>query len=722
MTISHTPRPVTILNFVLTTAVLVLVPININAQSQGEVAEAIASWIAVDAATGYENRTNDVLVNGMSGWTQDQWGNVIATVGSGAPHTVLACALDRPSHAVTQITADGYLRLHRIGRGSRHPLWDQAFQAQPVRIFTKDGPITGTIPRINGHFTQQHRGETAVATADDLWLDVGAESADEATQLGIELLDPVSRQLPPWSFEGFAAGPDAGQRVGCAAVVALAGMARQSGAINGQIDFVLSAQSVFGWVGLSSHIARGSRVDDLIVLAQGQEETSAEVRPIDRLGRLGGVAKEMGASSATWIAPAVRQAGSHMEIVSATEAEELLTLAADAAGIEIEGQVTWIDAPAPAELRGGHFSEDASELASLLDELVETFGTPGHEWDVRRYVLESLPEWARERAVVDDVGNIFVEAGPEQDTTVFMAHLDEVGYEVQQILPDGTVTLSRSGGAVSSAWEGQTALLYFDPPGTPSTLRGDGSDTNPRWKEQSLTATAPEPLKGVFLTRMEADQNNPGTLQAWFGMDGGELRNRGVIEQSAVIMYKDGLRLGENRFVARALDDRAGTAALIQAIHEIDPDRLPAKVIFAWSVHEEGGLVGAAAMAKRFAATAHRIYSVDTFVSSDTPLETPHFAFTTLGGGPVIRAIDSSNIAPDYERERIMRVARREGISIQVGLGQGSTDGTPFTYYGAPNQGLSWSGRYSHSPGEVLDLRDLANLRDLVVALANEGG
>jgi putative aminopeptidase FrvX len=174
--------------------------------------------------------------------------------------------------------------------------------------------------------------------------------------------------------------------------------------------------------------------------------------------------------------------------------------------------------------------------------------------------------------------------------------------------------------------------------------------------------------------------------------------------------------------VARGLDDRAGTTALLTALGRIDPDALDHKVIFAWSVHEEGGLIGAEAMAVRYGPSARRIYSVDTFVSSDTPLESPHFAFTPLGEGPVLRAIENSGVSPDAERARVLGIAREAGIPLQMGLTQGGTDGTTFTYRGAPNQGLSWPGRYSHSPGEVLDLRDLTGLVDLVEAVAKTGG
>ena len=208
----------------------------------------------------------------------------------------------------------------------------------------------------------------------------------------------------------------------------------------------------------------------------------------------------------------------------------------------------------------------------MLTDLVELHGVPGHEWSVRRYVLESLPAWARERAVVDDIGNVWVEAGPERDTTVFMAHIDEVGYAIESIGDDGVVSFFRLGGAVSSAWEGQTALLHFDPPEAPSTRFAEGESIDGRWKTMSLEAEAPPPLRGIFLSRDEATEKNPPPERAWFGMTGAELRARGVTPGMQVTSHKEGLRMGTHRFVARALDDRAGTTALLRAVHAVDPD------------------------------------------------------------------------------------------------------------------------------------------------------
>jgi putative aminopeptidase len=717
---SHICLQPALVALVLAVGLQALAPRTLMAQLTERDLEVIASWVAVDVATGYERRAAPALATALGEWRADGWGNIVATVGSGPPQRVLACALDRPSYAVSQITEDGYLRLHRIGPGSKHPLWDQQFEAQQVRVLTTTGPVAGVVARSNAHFARQHADETAVVTDDALWVDVGAESRADVEALGIALLDPVGRHLPPWPIAGAVAGPDAGRRTGCAAIVAVAARGRQGG-IQGRTTFVLSAQEGTGWVGLSSLVARGERVDQLTVLAPGETARAEIDRPVTSLDRFGGVLEASGLKTLRWLAPSVEQAGSHMEIVPAAEAEWLLGAAAQAAGVAVAPSHGWISAPPPAPLRTGRADASFTGTASVLTDLVERHGVSAHEWSVRRAVLASLPAWARERAVVDDIGNIMVEAGPQGPGTVFMAHMDEVGYAIESIGADGTVTLAAQGGPAASAWEGQTALVHFDPPGAPSTAAGLGNDIDPRWKADSLIATAPPPLRGVFRIRSTASRKAPDVMQAWFGVDAEGLAARGVIVGMQVTSHKQGLLLGRTRYTARSLDDRAGTTALVRAINQINPDRLPGRVIFAWSVNEEGGLRGAAAMARRFGRTATRIYSLDTFVSSDTPLESPHFAYAPLGKGPVFRAIESANVSPDEERARVRRAAAAAGIPLQMGLTQGGTDGSTFTFWGAPNQGLSWPGRYSHSPGEVLDLRDLDMLARLIVAVASVG-
>jgi len=277
---------------------------------------------------------------------------------------------------------------------------------------------------------------------------------------------------------------------------------------------------------------------------------------------------------------------------------------------------------------------------------------------------------------------------------MFIAHQDEVGFEVTNIAADGTVSLRTRGGLFQSLWEGQPALLHFD--------------------------TNKPPLRGVFVPRENATTKQPETLTAWFGVDAAALKQLGVTTGLSVTADKHASRLGNTRFTARALDDRAGSTALLLAVRNITPATLKHRVVFAWSVREETGLEGARALAQHYGLAVRRVYSVDTFVSSDSPLETTRFAYAPLGRGAVIRGLDNSAVASPAELDRVLKIARAQAIPIQVGATNGGTDGSDFVRYGALHVSLSWPGRYSHSPVEVLDLRDLHALTRVIYALASQ--
>lgn len=660
---------------------------------------ALVSWQSLDAPTGHEDLATIPLERALQGWRRDASGNLVRTLGGGAPRRVVACALDRPGFVVTQITADGFLRVHRVGGGG-HPLFDQAHEGQQVNVLTARGAVPGVFAIANGHFAQQHRADTAVATADDLWLDVGAQSAAEVRALGIELIDPVVRRIPAWSYAGGVAGNAVGLRTGCAAVAAAA----RGTVAQGETVFLMTTQGVFGWNGLGAALARLGRIDELtLVVAGGVAQQSRWVRRGS--GRAGGadpvIHRVAGVDSIRVVAPAVRFGGTLVETIAERDAEwlldEVVRVAAVAAGSLPAGR--WIEllGAAPRTATAATTPDRLAATAALLKRLADLPGVPNDEWQVRDAVRAALPPWALTAAQVDAAGNLIVAAGPERDTLVIIAHLDEVAYDVTAIAPDGMLALRARGGVVASAWEGQTALLHL-------ARNADGS--------------ARAPLAGVFVPRDTARTRRPGRMVAWFGLDSAALVAAGVRVGSGITSYKDAVRLAGARFTARALDDRAGSTALILAVRAIVPATLKRRVLFVWSTGEETGLEGAVALAERIGPNVKRVHSIDTFVSSATPLESPHFAFLPLGGGPVLRAVESSSMVPVAARVEIEKIAREAGIPLQVGLTQGGTDGTAFTYWGAPNAPLSWPGRYSHSPAEVLDLRDVERLAALIRAIA----
>ncbi|MGH7643986.1 MAG: M42 family metallopeptidase [Gemmatimonadales bacterium] len=338
-------------------------------------------------------------------------------------------------------------------------------------------------------------------------------------------------------------------------------------------------------------------------------------------------------------------------------------------------------------------SQDTSRLReaeSVLATLVETYGVSGAEGPVREAVRRLLPAWAR--AETDSAGNFWVRVGRGDPVVVFIAHLDEIGFTVTGVRDDGTLELRTRGGFFPSLFEAKPALVHTE----------------------SGTAA------GVFLPRDSgATRRTPPPLRVDLGTGSrAATEARGVRPGHTVTMPKQYVRLAGARATGRSFDDRVGCAAQILALRRLVPSRLTHEVVFIWSVREEVGLEGAAVAAAALGTTPRRVHAVDTFVSADSPLELPTFGVAPLGEGAVARALDNSSVTPAAYVDSLITVARARGIRLQVGTTNGGNDGSVFAPYGVVDVPLAWPLRYSHSPAEVIDLRDLVSLADLVRAVA----
>ncbi|OLC56275.1 MAG: hypothetical protein AUH92_00525 [Acidobacteria bacterium 13_1_40CM_4_69_4] len=340
--------------------------------------------------------------------------------------------------------------------------------------------------------------------------------------------------------------------------------------------------------------------------------------------------------------------------------------------------------------------EDAS--FSILETLVDTPGVSTREQAVRERIRSLLPSWAR--ADVDAKGNLLVAAGPERGakTLLFIAHMDETGYLVKAIRDDGTLEVRPVGGFFETLYEGQVVLVH--------TAKGDVGGVVPPRPNYFETAAAEAPSSfGGEAVRVEL---GAGTRQAAEAL--------GVAPGDPITIPKAFQRLYGSFGSGRAVDDRAGCTALLLALRGLDPKTLRNRVIFAFSVEEETGLNGAQALAQSL--RPDLAIAVDTFVSSDSPLEREAFAHAVLGKGPVVRAIDNSNITDPAIVDRVLALARKGGLPIQYGLTRGGNDGSVFPEIGTPDLALSWPTVNSHSPVEVIHERDLDGLGALVALIA----
>ena len=654
---------------------------------------------------------------------RDALGDVVLTVGSGEPRRLVACGLGEPGFIVSDIREDGYLRVVPAGAGLTGALWTQSFQGQTVMIGGARGWLPAAVALPSVHLQQGAPPPNRPFQVEDLYVDAGAENAAEVAALGIRLMDPVALIRRPMRLAGgLLAAPAAARKGACVALVDAARRYRPAPG-KGTVVFAWTAHDLLNRAGLIHVLRQKGPFREAVLLDAGfgweGDPNGAPVPkalPVPGTGPLragelpaalagltsgpnfaagGGMAgsPDLQGVRVGFLGLPARYPGTPVETIAVRDVEALAAALLSALGGTAAPAASGPALPAAPALV--ETAERHEEAAAVLRELIARYGVSGAEAPVREEVLRHLPAWAKPE--VDVKGNVIVTAGKAGSggkPVLFVAHQDEVGWRVEEVLPDGRLRLRKRGGLLASVWEAQAALVHGDRGPVPAVFE-------PREDWRMAQHFAP-----------------PGALTAWLGVASAkEAAALGVHAGSTVTMPKRMFRLGRHRVLARGFDDRVGSTALLLALRRIDPAKLKRPVIFAWSVGEETGLDGAKVLAERFKDLAE-VHAVDTFVSADSPIESRRFADARLGAGSVLRAMDNGYLAPRELIDRFLGLASRHQIPVQVGFTGGATDGMAFLADGPAMLPFSWPGRYSHSPVEVADLRDLESLVNLIVAAA----
>lgn len=118
---------------------------------------------------------------------------------TGAPRVLVAGHFDEVGFAVQNITARGFLKITGLGGW-----WTHTMVAQRVRILTRSGKeVLGVIGSTPPHFLTDSQKDKLM-TMDQLCIDIGASSREEAESWGVRIGDPVA---PFSEFSGLA-NPD----------------------------------------------------------------------------------------------------------------------------------------------------------------------------------------------------------------------------------------------------------------------------------------------------------------------------------------------------------------------------------------------------------------------------------------------------------------------------------------------------------------------------------
>ena len=141
--------------------------------------------------TGRENEVRELMIRLMTPYTDeiivDRLENVIA-VKKGkekSPKIMLAAHMDEVGLMVKTITKDGFLQFAKMGG-----IDDRILPAQRVTIFSKKRTFAGIIGSKPPHIQKEEERKKIIAS-DELFIDIGAESKDDALAMGVSVGDSV---------------------------------------------------------------------------------------------------------------------------------------------------------------------------------------------------------------------------------------------------------------------------------------------------------------------------------------------------------------------------------------------------------------------------------------------------------------------------------------------------------------------------------------------------
>lgn len=132
-----------------------------------------------------------------------------------SPKIMLAAHMDEVGLMVKTISKDGFLQFTKMGG-----IDDRILPAQKISVHTKKGIYIGVIGSKPPHI-QKEEERKKIITYDDLFIDVGAESKDNAVDMGISIGDSITFDVKYTNLGSgeIALGKAFDNRAGCVAMI-----------------------------------------------------------------------------------------------------------------------------------------------------------------------------------------------------------------------------------------------------------------------------------------------------------------------------------------------------------------------------------------------------------------------------------------------------------------------------------------------------------------------
>ena len=340
------------------------------------------------------------------------------------------------------------------------------------------------------------------------------------------------------------------------------------------------------------------------------------------------------------------------------------------------------------------------ESLNFLKTLVNTPSPVGHEARGQRVWLDYAGQFA-ETTYSDAYGNCVAVLNKGGSPRLMLAaHADEIAMVVNYIDTDGYIYVRKLGGVDAAITKAQRVVIH--------TRRG--------------------PVKGVVgnvaphLTRGDEERKLPKMHDLFIDIGAGSAKEaEKLVQVGDPMTLSDEFDLLRNDLaVGRAFDNRVGTFAVAEALRLLAESKakLQAEVCAVSNIQEEVGLLGARQIAYSLKPDVALV--VDVTHATDYPtVNKQQHGNVKVGGGP---AITHGGCNHPEVVARIEQIAKAKRIPLQheasAGAGGTDTDVIFWTRGGIPSALISLPNRYMHSPVELVSLKDLEKIPELMAGFA----
>lgn len=296
----------------------------------------------------------------------------------------------------------------------------------------------------------------------------------------------------------------------------------------------------------------------------------------------------------------------------------------------------------------------------------------------------------------DRYGNIIVSTNKKTPELMLCSHADHPGFEVDSV----------KGNICQATFYGGVPLKYFQ--GTKVTLYSSQDHT--RICEGKIIHAKEDKRKDAKTAKIII----PTTIQ----------KNSAVKKGDIAVWSLPDPQIRKRTMHARSIDDIGGCAAALSSLIELKKSGAKQNISCIFTRAEEQGFIGAIAAAKNCS------------ISKATPIlsvECSNFSGRAeMGGGPIVRAGDSTAIFDPQLTKMMTRIAARlkkknKRFNYQRKLMDGGTcEATAFQAYGYRTAGISLPLGNYHNIGkkkiepEHISIDDYLNMIDLIVRFAKE--